>query len=165
MRLFEESEIRLLKALEGPLPLVERPFAELAQRIGISEEQLLERVRAWVADGTIRRFGARLNHRHMGYGANGMAVWQAPGDQVEKAAEFIVGLPEVSHCYLRAPVPGWNYNLFAMIHGAREEDVLAVARRIAESTGLDCYEVLFSRREFKKSAPKFFAGQTPVLGE
>ncbi len=157
MSVFQAWEKRLLQALDAPLPLVDRPFAAIAQRAGITEEEVIERVRAWIADGTIRRFGARVNHRRIGYTANGMSVWRVPDLEVDSAAAFMSGQPEVSHCYLRPAFPGWDYNLYAMIHGTNRTQVLEVAQRIAKNTGCADYQVLFSVREFKKSAPAYFA--------
>jgi len=157
---FQDWERRLLRILDGPLPLSPRPFATIAQRAGISEAQAIQRIREWLADGTIRRFGARVNHRAVGYRANGMSVWKVPEEQIEKVAAFMSALPEISHCYLRPARPGWEYNLFAMIHGTREEEVRGVVERIAQQTGIKVYAVLFSIKEFKKSAPRYFAGET-----
>lgn len=157
MKPFEEWEIRLVRALSEPLPLVSRPFAELAARVGISEQEVLDRIHAWMADKTIRRLGARVRHRALGYAANGMSVWDVPEEQIEEAAEFMSRQPEVSHCYLRPRHTHWRYNLYAMIHGENEQQVNAVVARIAEHTALDLYRVLFSSRELKKSAPRYFA--------
>ena len=157
MSRFAEWEVGLLRALSEPLPISQRPFAEVAARVGVTEEQVLERVRAWSADGTIRRFGARVSHRTIGYAANGMSVWDVPDDRVEDAAACMTRQSEVSHCYLRPRHPSWPHNLYAMIHGASEEEVRAVAQRIGAETGLDSYRVLFSSRELKKSAPRYFA--------
>jgi len=149
---------RFVRALDKPLPLVERPFAELGHSAGIPEEELLDWVRSRMADGVIRRFGARVSHGSVGYVGNGMSVWEAAPDQVEKAVAFMSQLPEVSHCYLRRTAPGWNYNLYAMIHGKSREEVRRAVRRIADHTGIQRYEVLFSTKEFKKSVPQYFAG-------
>ena len=154
-RLTSEDK-RLVRVLSEAVPLTERPFAEIARQAGVSEEAAIERVRAWISSGVIRRFGARVDHRAVGYGANGMSVWKVPADRTETAGRVMARQPEVSHCYLRAPRPGWKYNLYAMIHGQTEDEVRAVAERMAEETGLRNYAVLFSSREFKKSAPRYF---------
>jgi len=156
MSTFSEEDIRILKALDGPLPLVEEPFAEMAARAGVTEEKVLERISAWAGDKTIRRFGARVNHHSIGYTANGMSVWKVPAEQIERVAEAMTSRKEVSHCYMRPTRPGWDYNMFAMIHGMTEEDVWRVTCEIAETTGLKDFDVLFSTREFKKSAPEYF---------
>jgi len=160
MRAFKDWELGLLRAMEGPLPLVEKPFAELADRAGVSEGQAIARIKAWMADGTIRRFGARVNHRTLGFTANGMSVWRVPAGDIDDVAAFMIQQREVSHCYLRAPSPQWDYSLYAMIHGASRDAVLATAAYIAEATGQPDYEVLFTVKEFKKSAPRYFAEET-----
>jgi len=154
---FQEWETRLLRELSEPLPLVESPFEDVAQRAEIVEDLALERINAWVADGTIRRFGARVAHREVGYPANGMSVWKVAIEQAEAAGRYMAEQPEVSHCYLRDFQPGWDYNLYGMIHGATTEEVEAAARRIADYTELNDYMVLFSTRELKKTAPRYFA--------
>lgn len=165
MTRFGPHKIELLRALSEPLPLEERPFADIAARAGLGEEQVLAQVRHWMGDGTIRRFGARINHRSIGYTANGMSVWDVPGGEVDRVAECMVRRAEVSHCYLRPRRPAWPFNLYAMIHGTTEADVLAVARAIAAETDVEAYRVLFSTRELKKSAPRYFAEvQGPEVG-
>ena len=154
---FADWELRILKALDGPLPIEATPFASLAEQAGVPEEQLLERVRAWVADGTIRRFGARIKHHAIGFTANGMSVWYVEPCEVERVARVMCERQEVSHCYERPPQPGWPYNLFAMIHGTSTDEVENIARGISEATGITEYRILFSAREFKKSTPRYFA--------
>jgi len=147
---------RLVRVLSEAMPLTERPFAEIARQAGVSEDAAIERVHAWISSGVIRRFGARVDHRAVGYGANGMSVWKVSPEEAETAGRVMARQPEVSHCYLRAPRPGWEYNLYAMIHGQTEDEVRAVAERMAAESGLRDYAVLFSLREFKKSAPRYF---------
>ena len=154
---FADWELRILKALDGPLPIETTPFAILAAQAGVPEDKFLERVRAWIADGTIRRFGARIKHHAIGFTANGMSVWCVESCDVERIAHIMCARSEVSHCYSRPPQPGWPYNLFAMIHGTSKDEVENVARSIAEAAGVTEYRILFSAREFKKSTPRYFA--------
>lgn len=153
---FSERDVALIRALQAPFPIVERPWLEIAERAGMSEEAVIARAREWLDAGVIRRFGARVKHRAMGYTANGMSVWDVPPDKTEAAGQYMAGVGEISHCYTRPRLPQWPYNLYAMIHGRKEEDVLAVARQIAAHLAVERYEVLFSTRELKKTAPVFF---------
>ncbi|HPC14838.1 MAG TPA: Lrp/AsnC family transcriptional regulator [Candidatus Hydrogenedentes bacterium] len=155
-------EMRLIGILGEPLPLVSRPFAAVAERAGIEEADVLDRLHAWKASGAIRRFGARVAHHKLGYTANGMSVWRVAEDEAEAAGQIMAKQPEVSHCYLRETPAGWEYNLYGMIHGTSEDEVRAVAARIAELTGLRDYDVLFSVREFKKSVPRYFNEEQAV---
>jgi DNA-binding Lrp family transcriptional regulator len=159
---FQDWEKRLLRVLSEPLPLVAQPYAEVAARAGVDEARALERIRAWVADGTIRRLGARVAHREVGFPANGMSVWNVPEARIVEVGNYMAAQPEVSHCYQRDFQPGWEYNLFGMIHGGSEAAVLAVAARIADHTGLQDYTVLFSTHELKKTAPRYFVEKEDV---
>lgn len=157
MTLFSEIDLRILQVLDGPLPLDATPFATLADQAGVSEAYLLQRVQEWVADGTIRRFGARIKHHAIGFKANGMSVWCVSPEALDRVAQVMCACPEVSHCYARPPQPDWPYTLFAMIHGTSTDDVEQVARSISETTGITEYRILYSLHEFKKSTPRYFA--------
>ncbi len=153
---FQDWEVRLLRVLSDPLPLVEQPFAEIASRAEVLEDLALERIRAWLDDGTIRRFGARVAHQEVGYPANGMSVWKAAPEHVEAAGAYMASQPEVSHCYQRDTKPDWDFNLYGMIHGATREEVEAAVQRIASHTGIADHAVLYSVEELKKTAPRYF---------
>jgi len=112
------ADIPYVRALQGDLPLVSRPFAGLAERSGLSEAALLDRARELEAAGIMRRFGAVLRHRRVGYVANGMACWVVPEPRVEAVGRLAARYAQVSHCYQRpAYPPRWPYTLFTMIHG------------------------------------------------
>jgi DNA-binding Lrp family transcriptional regulator len=104
----------------------------------------------------IRRFGAILRHQQAGYRGNAMAVWKVEEDQILRVSRLVVAFSAVSHCYLRAPVPEWPYNLYTMIHGRDEEDCRRIAGEIAGKTGVRNYRLLFSKREHKKSSMTYF---------
>jgi DNA-binding Lrp family transcriptional regulator len=67
-------EKKIIHELQQDLPVTSRPFVEVAEKVGISETQLLEKIREFVANGTIRRFGATLRHQRSGFEANAMVV-------------------------------------------------------------------------------------------
>ena len=156
MSRFAPWEEVLIRELSQGLPVVQEPFTALAKVAGVSVDQVLERIEAWKEDGTIRRFGARVNHRSLGYTANGMSVWEVPEDQIDIVAKHMITLPEITHCYQRPAYAGWQYTLYAMIHAATEDEVRAIAARIAEKEKIEHYDVLFSSTEFKKSTPRYF---------
>ncbi|HNT35999.1 MAG TPA: hypothetical protein PKH07_13500 [bacterium] len=150
------AQIQMVRALQQPFPLVEEPFRAMAAEAKCSEDQLLEQIRRWLSDGTIRRFGARVRHHVVGYAANGMAVWSVPETQVQQFGVCIARFPQVSHCYERQVCPQWRYNLYAMIHAAERQQVKEVHKLISDEIGHWDHEILFSVEEFKKSAPVYF---------
>src|SRR6201999_2747011 len=76
------DDIALIKALQGPMQAVERPYDEAAAELGITTEELLERLQAMVDRKILRRVAAILYHRRAGFSANGMGVWKVPEDQI-----------------------------------------------------------------------------------
>ncbi|AFV24697.1 heme d1 biosynthesis protein NirH [Methanolobus psychrophilus R15] len=142
---------QILIATQDGIPLTGSPFRNIARRLGLSEEEVVERIRLMKEKGMIRRFGASIGHRDIGILANAMCIWNVPGERVEDVGRIMASFPEVTHCYERPRRPGWEYNLFTMVHSYTREDCEQVAARISESTGIKDYRLLFSEREFKKT--------------
>ncbi|WP_292463527.1 siroheme decarboxylase subunit beta [Methanolobus sp.] len=142
---------QILKATQDGIPLTGSPFRDIANRLGLSEEEVVERIRLMKEKGMIRRFGASIGHRDIGILANAMCIWNVPEERVEDVGRIMASFPEVTHCYERPRRPEWEYNLFTMVHSYTREDCEQVASRISESTGVKDYRLLFSEREFKKT--------------
>lgn len=153
---FTEQEKELIRHLQDDLPLTPEPYADIGAAVGMTQEEVLEKVRGWQKDGTIRRLGAMVRHQRLGYNANAMSAWEVPDGRVEEVGKALAAAREVSHCYERACPGGWSYNLFAMIHAADREGCERVAAELSRQTGIDRYELLFSSREFKKISMKYF---------
>jgi len=150
-------DAEIMAQLQGTLPMTLTPFADIAARVGLAEEEVIERVRDYGRKKYYRRFGATLRHQKAGFRANGMGIWSVP-DQARRReiGEKLASFPEVSHAYERPSFQGWPYHLFTMIHGQTEEEVRDIARRMSEAVGIEDYDVLFSIREFKKTSMRYF---------
>ncbi len=159
-----EWQRKLLTLLEEPLPLTPQPFKEIAEMCGVDEEDVITQIHRWQHEGIIRRFGARIVHHEVGFAANGMSVWNVPDERVDEIGALMATYPAVSHCYARNRTASWRFNLFAMVHAEKPEGVHAVVNDIAEKTGITDYEVLFTVKELKKTAPKLFTA-SPSGGE
>jgi DNA-binding Lrp family transcriptional regulator len=149
------QEARLFRTLQIPLPLVPRPFDELAERAGVAPEELLAFACRHLG-GAIRRYVGTLRHRKIGVRANGMVVWRVPDDELAAVGQRLANAPEVSHCYARNAIQGFPYTLYSMVHGPDRESCHKVATRLADATGFDDYAVLFSEKEFKKTRLRYF---------
>jgi DNA-binding Lrp family transcriptional regulator len=154
--LLSSVDKRIIAALCEMLPESLTPFEETASRLGISEEELLERIKQFQRFGVLRRFGAVVKHREIGFRANAMAVWEVPEEKIDEAARAIISSSAVSHCYHRQACPSWPFNLYAMIHGKTREECERVASDLSRATGIQKPRLLFSVREFKKSSPTYF---------
>ena len=155
-------EKRIISELQGDIPISQRPYLEIAQRLEISEEDLLETLQALRDAGVMRRFGATLRHQKSGFTANAMTAWKVDEHRADEVGEQMAAFRQVSHCYRRRTTSTWPYNLYTMIHAKDEDTCRAIARDISEITAVDTYTVLFSRKELKKTSMTYFpSNQTP----
>lgn len=159
-----EQDKAAVRVLQEDLPLSPRPFLLLAQSLGWDEEGLFD----WMADagarGLLRRYAGVLRHREVGFGANGMGVWEVAPQDVERLGRAFAQDPRVTHCYQRPVFEGWPYSLFTMVHGRDREDCdAALAALAAAVPGWSSRSVLYSTREFKKERVKYFLEDSPAL--
>ena len=145
----------ILLAVQDGIPLVREPFTEASKALGISQEDLVERLKRMREDGTIRRFAPNINQRKIGITANAVVIWRVPEEDLPRVVETMLGYNEISHCYRRATVPGkWEYNLYTVVHDYDRESVSRFVRRLSEETGIEDYQVLYSRRQFKRTSSR-----------
>ncbi len=146
---------RIINELQLDLPLIPSPFAAIAARLGMDEDNFLTQCQSLLHRGIMRRFGAAINHKSAGFRANAMTCWVAPPEKVDSAGRELASLREVSHCYERKTNQLWQYNLFAMIHGHSREICQEIADTVSRNTGLTEYVLLYSTKEFKKTRVKY----------
>ena len=152
----DELDKKIIALLQKDLPLDPRPFAVMADQIRITEDLFVKKVKAMVDKGIIRRFGATLYHQEAGFSSNAIAAWVVPDERINEIGHAMAEFREVTHCYQRRPQKDWKYNLFTMIHGDNREECYEIAGRMAESTGINDYTLLFSEKEFKKTSMEYF---------
>ena len=150
----DDFDRALMAATQGGLPLVPRPYDAVGQQLGVSGQQVRERLAQMLESGLIRRIGAVPNHYRLGFTANGMSVWDVDDALVDQLGERIGQLPGVSHCYRRPRrLPTWPYNLFAMLHGRTRAEVEQQAVQLRELLGTACrgHDILYSTAILKKT--------------
>lgn len=148
-----ESERRLVSVLQEGLPLFIRPFALIAERIGVSEVEVMARIRNWLDAGAIKRFGVVVRHHEQGCTADAMLVQDIPDERAGEVGRALAEELAISLCYRRPRVlPQWPYNLFCVIHGRDRAEVDERVAELRRHHGLaHCgHEVLFSLGRFKQ---------------
>ena len=151
-----EQDKAIIKALQEDFPLCEEPYKILAERVGISEEEFLRRVKELVDEKKIRKMGAVLRHREVGFNANALCAWQVSPDKIDAAAQVMSSHAAVSHCYDRTPAPNWNYNLYTMIHAKTRDECEKIIGELSSLTGVTNFKILYTKREWKKTGMKYF---------
>ncbi len=155
---YGEEEIAAIRALQGPMAAVERPYDEAAAGLGISTEELLERLRGMVDRKLLRRVAAILYHRRAGFSANGMGVWKVPEAEIMETGRRMASFRGISHCYQRPTYEDWPYSVFTMAHGRSKQECDAILDSIAEECGMGAEDraTLYSSTEYKKIRLHYF---------
>ena len=151
-----DADVETIRATQGPMPVVQEPYAPAAERLGVSQDEVLERLASLREREGLRRVAAILFHRRAGFSANGMGVWKVPEDEVLDTGRRMAAFRGVSHCYQRPTYPDWPYSVFTMAHGRSKEECDAILDSIAETTGISERATLYSSTEFKKVRMLYF---------
>lgn len=152
--MIDDLDLLLLKAAQDGVKLTERPYLVLGEMLGISEDEVIRRLKRLEAEGVIRRFAATIGHRALGILANAMIAWRVPPLQVERVGGIFAASKDVTHCYERASATDWPYNLYTVVHSRSKEDCLIIASRLSQAAGIEDYRVLFSEQEYKKTSAR-----------
>jgi len=153
-----KQDKELIAEIQGGLPLASHPYAEIGERVGLSEQEVIQRIDNLQAGGVIKRMGIVVRHHELGYTANAMVVWDVPDERLDEIGDLLGGQDYVTLCYQRPRrLPDWPYNLFCMIHGQKRERVLQIIDAIVESEDLADipHKVLFSGRRFKQRGARY----------
>ncbi len=127
---------RIVNSLQGGFPVSERPFAEVAARLGLGEEELIRRIRHMLEEGVLTRFGPMYNVERFG-GAVTLAAMRVPEDRFDEVAETVNGFPEVAHNYAR----DHSFNMWFVIAADPPERVDEVIAEIEARTGLAVHDM------------------------
>ena len=93
-----ELDKKIVRAMQDELPLVAEPFKLIAEEIDSTEEEVLARLRLMKEDGALRKMGAVLRHREVGFRANALGVWVVPEERMDQVAEIMCSHMAVTHC-------------------------------------------------------------------
>jgi DNA-binding Lrp family transcriptional regulator len=153
-----EDDVATIRATQGPMPVADEPYAPAAERLGVSQEEVLRRLEDLRERGGLRRVAAILFHRRAGFSANGMGVWKVPAGEELDYGRRMAAYRGISHCYQRPTYADWPYSVFTMAHGRSREECDAILESIAEETGISERATLYSSTEFKKVRMLYFTG-------
>jgi DNA-binding Lrp family transcriptional regulator len=153
-----DEDIATIRATQGPMPVVPQPYAPAAERLGVSQEEVVRRLEDLRERGGLRRVAAILFHRRAGFSANGMGVWKVPDERILEIGTQMAAFRGISHCYQRPTYADWPYSVFTMAHGRSKEECDAILDSIAVATGIGERATLYSSTEFKKVRMLYFTG-------
>jgi DNA-binding Lrp family transcriptional regulator len=127
---------RIVNELQGGFPLSERPYADVAARLGTDEQELMRRIDALLANGTLSRFGPMYHAERLG-GALTLAAMRVPPADFERVAMLVNAHPEVAHNYRREH----DFNMWFVLATETPDRIGEVIRAIEAETGLKVYNM------------------------
>ena len=143
MRELDAVDRKILARLQGEFPISECPYAEAAEQLGISEEALLRRIEALLADKVLTRFGPMFQVERMG-GAFVLAALAAPEARYEEVTALVNALPQVAHNYRREHA----LNMWFVIATETQAGIAEAIARLEADTGLPVYAFPKEREYF-----------------
>lgn len=141
----EDVDRKLMMEMQDHFPRSVTPFKEIASRLGLTEEEVLERTRRLQEKGMIRRIGPILNVRRVRQRVGSLIGMRVPGQRLDEVAEVINQFREVSHNYIRND----EYNVWFTISARGQERFDEILDTIRRETGIDDILVLTTIRYFK----------------
>jgi DNA-binding Lrp family transcriptional regulator len=127
----DATDKAILRAVQSKLPIDERPFAKLGQELGLSEQEVLERLAAMKASGVIRRIGGNFTSSALGF-ASTLCAAQVPEEKFEQFVAAVNAFHGVTHNYRR----GHAYNVWFTFIAESMEVIEANLAKIAQDTGV-----------------------------
>ena len=155
---YDETDIGVIRALQGPMAAIERPYDEAASEVGMDVDSFLAHLEGMKQRKILRRVAAILFHRRAGFSANGMGVWRVPEEKILDVGRQMAAVRGISHCYQRPTYEDWPYSVFTMAHGRSKEECDAILDSIAATHDLHGEDraTLYSSTEYKKIRLHYF---------
>ena len=132
MRVLDNLDRDILDMLQNDFPITTQPYLETANRLGIKEDELMNRIAAMKDSGLIRRIGGIMDSRSLGFYSTLCAV-VVPEERIEEAARAINQLPGVTHNYLR----DHHYNMWFTLTMPSQVEVEEKLRELETLLGLN----------------------------
>lgn len=136
--------VELLLRLQEGLPVVSKPYAIIAEELGISEQEIFKTLRWLKSNGLIRRLGGIFDSRRLGY-ASTLCAARVSQEQLQRVVEIINAYKGVTHNYLREH----HYNLWFTVTASSQRELEKVVAEIQQRTALKEFYSLPSQDLFK----------------
>jgi DNA-binding Lrp family transcriptional regulator len=132
----DEIDRRIINALQEGFPICDKPYQQVAIPLGLTEQELIDRLQALLNNGTLTRFGP-LYHAELMGGALTLAALKAPPERFAEVTDIINAFPEVAHNYAR----NHALNMWFVIATETPEQIEQTITEIEKQTGLTVYNM------------------------
>lgn len=134
----DEIDKKLLQLAQDEFPITKRPWATLGNKLKITEEEVILRLKKLHREGIIRKIAPILDARKLGLYASTLIAMKVPEEKIEHVVDIINEYKSVSHNYLREH----EYNLWFTIITSSKEELRRTIEEIKRRTGIPDTDVL-----------------------
>ncbi len=134
--LLDDKDRALINAYQGGFPLSERPYADVGEKLGLSEDDVIARIGRMLDEKILTRFGPLYNAERLGGGLT-LAAMKLPEEKFDEIAEQVNAFPEVAHNYAREH----ELNMWFVLATETPEGIAETCKRIEEATGYKVYNM------------------------
>ena len=139
----EAADRALIDALQGGFPLCDEPYAAVGAQLGMSAEEVLQRLARLLEGGVLTRFGPLYQVEKIG-GAYLLAALKAPEERYDEVAAAVNALPEVAHNYRREHA----FNMWCVLAAETPAGIATAIEKIEKATGLKVFAFPKEREYF-----------------
>jgi len=132
----DQLDKNIINTLQYDFPVCERPFAQLAETLNSTEDELIRRVQSMLDSGLLTRFGPMYNAVNMG-GALSLCAMKVPEDRFDEVTEQVNAFPEVAHNYQR----DHEMNMWFVLATETQQDLENTLDAIENTTGISVYNM------------------------
>jgi DNA-binding Lrp family transcriptional regulator len=140
----DDLDRAILNEIQSHFPLVIRPYAEMGEKVGVSEEEVLARVKRLHEAGIIRRIGANFTSRKLGYTST-LCAARVPPEKLPHFAAVVNRYPGVTHNYLRKH----RYNVWFTLIAESPDRLAEIIEEIRKAGGVEEILSLPAKEIFK----------------
>lgn len=132
----DEIDKHIINHTQGGFPVSERPYADMAEQLGIDEASLIERLQHLLEQGYLSRFGPMYHAERLGGGLT-LAAMTIDEDDFERVNEIVNSFDEVAHNYQR----DHQLNMWFVLATEQPERIVKVIEEIEQLTNYRVYNM------------------------
>jgi siroheme decarboxylase len=134
----DEVDRKLIQLLQDNFPIVERPWKEIGNKLNLTEDHVINRLKRLNELGVIRKIGSIVDSSKVGLTAATLVAMKVPENKVSDVASAINEYGNVSHNYQREH----EYNVWFTVAAATNNELTHILEDIKQKTGIHPNETL-----------------------
>ena len=132
----DELDRQIINSLQGNFPIVDNPYEQVAQQLGIDEDELLRRLKSLLENKTLTRFGPMYDIQKLG-GSFSLCAIRVPSERFAEVTETVNSFSEVAHNYER----DHEFNMWYVLATESLQQINQVNQSIEDKIGLKVYNM------------------------